>query len=38
MSLIKSIGNLVKDIIPGKIDDAIIDTVFKEGTGEKIKE
>ena len=38
MSLFKSIGNFVKDIIPGKIDDAIIDTVFKEGTGEKIKE
>ena len=38
MSLFKSLGNFVKDIIPGKIDDAIIDTVFKEGTGEKIKE
>jgi len=38
MSLFRSLGNFVKDIIPGKIDDAIIDTVFKEGTGEKIKE
>ena len=38
MSLFKSLGNFVKDIIPGKIDDALIDTITKGDTLGKIKE
>lgn len=38
MSLFSSIGNFAKGLIPGSIDDALIDTITKGDTLGKIKE
>ena len=38
MSLFSSIGNFAKGLIPGSIDDVIIDTITKGDTIGKIKE